>query len=133
MPCPSEMVPGVSAIHRPTMGMTGAWTAASLADCERARSRVTSGLFPCGAIENAPRPGLRHGVLLEDDFAVDDDRADAGGVAVRLLERRGIGDASRIEHGEIGLEALFEHAAIGEAETLRRKRRHLLDRAFERQ
>jgi hypothetical protein len=29
-PCPSEIVPGVSAVQRPTMGMTGAWTAASL-------------------------------------------------------------------------------------------------------
>src|SRR6187549_2038576 len=106
------MVPGVSAVHRPTMGMTGACTAVRRADCERARSRVTSESFPCGTIEHPARPGLCHRLLLE------------GG---------GIGDARWIEDGDIGLEALFEHAAVGEAETLRWKCRHLLHRALERQ
>jgi hypothetical protein len=32
MPCPSEIVPGVSAIQRLTIGMTGVWTAASRLD-----------------------------------------------------------------------------------------------------
>ena len=31
-PCPSEIVPGVSAVQRPTMGMTGAWTASRRRD-----------------------------------------------------------------------------------------------------
>ncbi len=33
-PCPSEIVPGVSAIQRPTTGMTGVWTAARREDWE---------------------------------------------------------------------------------------------------
>src|SRR5687768_9960961 len=33
MPCPSEIVPGVSAVHRPTMGITGFCTDARRRAC----------------------------------------------------------------------------------------------------
>src|SRR6185503_4789343 len=137
MPCPSEMVPGVSAIQRPTIGITGACTAARRADWEKVISRVTEksmeSFLCCRPVEHAAWPRRGHRALLEDDLAIDDHGADPGGVAVRLLERRGVGDAGGVEHRNVGLHALLEHAAVGKAEALRRKRRHLLYRGLERQ
>ena len=57
---------------------------------------------------------------------------DALGVLMRLLERREIADRRGIEDRDVGLHPLAQHAAIGEADPLRRKRRHLAHRVLER-
>ena len=58
--------------------------------------------------------------------------ADAFGVLVRPLERREVADRRRIEDRDVGLHPFAQDAAIGEADPLRGKRRHLADRVLER-
>ncbi len=67
MPCPSEIVPGVSAVQRPMIGMTGVWTAARRLDCSDGSgtrrvpvyTRVTWRRLRCASSTNGPERLLR--------------------------------------------------------------------------
>ena len=48
-------------------------------------------------------------------YAVDNDMRDATRIAARLLEGGDVGDRARIEDRDVGLGALAQHAAVGEA------------------
>src|SRR3954469_2393083 len=74
--------------------------------------------------------GMRAGVAaaFDGDAAVDDHDVDADGILLRLLERAVVGDGLRIEDDDIGEEAFFDRAAIGELHLRRRAAGHLADR-----
>src|SRR5438876_974951 len=80
-----------------------------------------------GAAQDASRQ--RAGVIaaVDDDLAVDHDRGDADGVAMRLVIRRAVGDPGGIEDGDVGPAALAQHAAVGETQRGGRGARRLVD------
>src|SRR4051794_2393415 len=86
-----------------------------------------------GSVEHLARPRRCYGAVFKHDFAVDDDDWDTFRILVRVLERGCIAHALRIEHHEISLHAGRDRTALLQSEALRRERRHLAHRVFERQ
>src|SRR5262249_50603382 len=88
-------------------------------------------LLPPGSVEDPARPGSRHRAILVHHLSVDDHVRKPGGILVRLLEGRHVPDARRIEHRDVRLHALLEHAPVGEPDARRREGRHLAHRLLE--
>src|SRR5205823_10393716 len=109
--CRRRMSPVVMLAGRANAGQAGR---AALPDCR-------------GPVQDAARPRRGHFAVLEGDLAVDDHLCDADRVLVRLLERCLVADGGRIEDGDVGLKPFAKDAAVGEADALRRKGRHLVD------
>src|SRR5688572_3699158 len=72
-------------------------------------------------VENATGARRCHFAVFKDHLAVDEDDGDAFGIAVRLFEGCCVAHTSRVEHRDVGLEALAQHPAIGETKPLRRQ------------
>src|SRR3990172_7221129 len=68
-------------------------------------------------------PGVPAGV--DDDLPVHDHVVDADGELLRLPPRRRGLHRLRVEHDDVGLEAVAQEPAVGEPDPLRRARRHL--------
>src|SRR4051794_25996398 len=84
------------------------------------------------AVQDPARPCLRHRPVFDRDLAVDDDPADPFRIRMRLFERRRVADRGGVEHGDVRLHPLPQHAPVRQADALRRERRHLADGVLER-
>src|SRR5215470_773602 len=78
-------------------------------------------------------PGFRAAVtsLLDHDLAVDDHVIDSGGVLLRLLEGRAVGDGLLVKDHDVGGHSGPQQAAIPQLESLRGQRTHLADGFFQ--
>src|SRR5262245_13473072 len=77
-------------------------------------------------------PGLRAAVtsLLDYDLAVDYHVIDSGGVLLRLLEGRAVGDGLIVKDHDVGGHSRPQQAAVPQPESLRGQRTHLADGFF---